>query len=129
MGSSPQAPPWRRWVLEDVELVRKLAGDVLTGGAALPAILGSDLHQAVPAAAVDNLVAHYESMTMLLADVLPPSPEGSLAPYRAHAQAALAHYQDRLRDLRSTRLEHTPPRGLALPTTTDHPPVPGEWLG
>jgi hypothetical protein len=128
-GDTAQSPPWRRWVLEDVELVRGLAGDVLAGGASLPTTLGSDLDQAVPAAAVDNLVARYESMTTLLADVLPSGPDVAPAPYRTHAQAALAHYQDRLRDLRSTRLEHTPPRGLTLPATTDHPPVPGEWLG
>jgi hypothetical protein len=128
-GDTAQSPPWRRWVLEDVELVRGLAGDVLAGGASLPTTLGSDLDQAVPAAAVDNLVARYESMTTLLADVLPSGPDVAPAPYRAHAQAALAHYQDRLRDLRSTRLEHTPPRGLTLPATADHPPVPGEWLG
>jgi hypothetical protein len=125
-----QSPPWRRWVLEDVELARELANDVLAGGASLPATLGSDLDQAVPAAAVDNLVARYESMTALLADILPPGPEVAPAPYRAHAQAALAHYEHRLRDLRSTRLDHTPARGLTLPTTAgDHLPVPGEWLG
>jgi hypothetical protein len=127
--SQAQSPPWHRWVLEDVETVRILAADVMSGGATLPATLGTDLDQAVPAAAIDNLVARYESMTALLADILPPSASGSSAPYRAHAQEILAHCQARLRELRSTRLEHTPPRGVPMGHLTERPPVPGEWLG
>lgn len=125
-----ETPPWRRWVLEDVEMVCSLAADVMSGGASLPATLGSDFDRAVPAAAVDNLVARYESMAALLADILPPAPSGTSAPYRAHAQVALAQCQERLRQLRSTRLEQTPPRGLPIvKDPVDHPPVPGEWLG
>lgn len=124
-----QSPPWRRWVLEDVETVRTLAADVLSGGAALPATLGTDLDQAVPAAAIDNLVARYESMAALLADILPPSTSDSSAPYRAHAQEILARCQARLRELQSTRLEHTPPRGVPVKHLAERPPVPGEWLG
>lgn len=127
--SQTQSPPWHRWVLEDVETVRILAADVMSGGAALPATLGTDLDQAVPAAAIDNLVARYESMTALLADILPPDPSGPSAPYRAHAQEVLAHCQARLRELRSTRLEQTPPRGVPVKHLTERPPVPGEWLG
>jgi hypothetical protein len=117
-----------------------LVTDVMGGGATLPAMLGSDLDQAVPAAAIDNLVARYESMTVLLADILPPDGSSSSAPYRAHAQEALARYENRLRELRATRLDHTPPRGLSLPTGVpgsavniedqiEHRSVPGEWLG
>jgi hypothetical protein len=124
-----QAPPWRRWVLEDVEMVWALAADVLGGGAALPAMLGSDLDQAVPAAAVDNLVARYESMVGLLADILPPDVSRSPLPYRAHAQEALARCQHRLRELSGTRLDQTPPRGVPLRHFTERPSVPGEWLG
>lgn len=125
------SPPWRRWVQEDVEMICTLAADVMSGGAALPPTLGSDLDQAVPAAAVDNLMARYESMAALLADILPPSvaPARPSAPYRTHAQETLARCQQRLRELHGTRLEQTPPRGLPLPTPIEHPPVPGEWLG
>jgi hypothetical protein len=83
----------------------------------------------VPAAAVDNLVARYESMAALLADVLPPGSSEAGASYRAHAQEALGRCQQRLRELHATRLEQTPARGLPLDTAIEHPPVPGEWLG
>jgi hypothetical protein len=125
----PEAPPWRRWVTEDVEMVSALAADVMVGGASLPTALGTDLDRAVPAAAVDNLIARYESMAALLADILPPEATGPPAPHRAHAQEALARCQGRLRELRSTRLAHTPARGIPVSPMSDTPPVPGEWLG
>lgn len=124
-----EPPPWHRWIREDVEVVSTLAADVMGGGAALPAALGTELDQAVPAAAIDDLIARYESMIGLLADILPPGPSRPPVPYRVHAQEALAHCQERLRDLRNTRLDSTPARGLTYTPPTDRPPVPGEWLG
>jgi hypothetical protein len=123
------SPPWDRWVREDVEVACTLAADVLSGGATLPAALGSDLDQAVPAAAIDNLIARYESMSALLADVLPAGDCRPPTAYRRHAQEALDRFRQRLHELRSTRLEKTPPRGLNLTALTDRPAVPGEWLG
>jgi hypothetical protein len=122
-------PPWGRWVSEDVQMARALAADVITGGAALPPTLGSDLDHAVPAAAVDNLTARYESMETLLSDVVRSGGDGPSA-HRSHVDAALARCRDRLRELRARRLDETPPRGLPLSQhPVQHAALPGEWLG
>jgi hypothetical protein len=124
------APPWSRWVAEDVHMARALAADVISGGAALPPTLGSDLDHAVPAAAVDNLTARYESMETLLTDVVRSGNFEESFPHRGHVEEALARCQDRLRELQERRLEVTPPRGIAMGQHVSlQSALPGEWLG
>jgi hypothetical protein len=124
------APPWGRWVTEDVHMARVLATDVINGGAALPPTLGSDLDHAVPAAAVDNLTARYESMENLLTDVVRSGNFEESFPHRGHVEEALRRCRDRLSELRARRLDETPPRGLALGQhVAPHAALPGEWLG
>lgn len=128
--SGDGSAPWSRWVAEDVHLARVLAADVISGGAALPPTLGSDLDHAVPAAAVDNLTARYESMEILLVDVVRSGSFEDSFPHRGHVQEALTRCRDRLRELHERRLDETPPRGLALGQhASAHPALPGEWLG
>jgi hypothetical protein len=125
--------PWRRWVVEDVDLACALATEALGGNAALPATLGSDLHHAVPAATVDNLAARYTSMRTLLADLASRSDtdgatdgatDGS---WHAHVVQALQRCEARLAELETYRLAATPPRGITLPEERQY--LPGELLG
>ena len=122
--------PWRRWVVEDVDLACALAGDALGGNASLPATLGSDLHHAVPAATVDNLAARYASMRTLLADLAARSDADGVADDRswhAHVVQALQRCEARLTELETYRLAATPPRGITLPEERQY--LPGELLG
>lgn len=122
--------PWRRWVVEDVDLACALAADALGGNAALPATLGSDLHHAVPAATVDNLAARYTSMRTLLADLASRSDTDGAADdgsWHAHVVQALQRCEARLAELETYRLATTPARGITLPEERQY--LPGELLG
>lgn len=117
------APPWRRWIAQDVERACSLAAEALTRGAALPSPLGSDLHRSVPATTIDTLVALYGSMTSRLADLMRIRPSGTSA-----LAATLQSCQTRLTELERYRLTTTPPRGSSLAHSERHF-LPGELLG
>ena len=131
-GASPAAPsaplpgaiPWRRWIADDVDLACKLARDAMTGGAALPPTLGSDLAHAVPVATIDDLVARYSSMLGLLGDLSRRS-EGRARP--AGLDEAMNRCEARLSELRGHRLVETPPTGIDLRGEQHY--LPGELLG
>lgn len=136
------APPWRRWVDEDVELAASLAADALGGGATLPSTLGTETDHRAPETVLDNLVARYEWMSELLSDLLVrdvPGAEG----WRPRVRDALFRCRTRLADLRAYRAPSSPPMGLSLDAATsatsatsgsgrsgrDHEYLPGELLG
>src|SRR3954447_11260648 len=120
----PGGIPWRRWIADDVDLACKLAREAMSGGAALPPTLGSDLGHAVPVATIDGLVARYRSMLGLLGDLSRRS-EGSARP--AGLDEALTRCEARLAELRGHRLVETPPSGLDLRVEQHY--LPGELLG
>jgi hypothetical protein len=116
--------PWHRWITEDVDLACRLAAEALTGNAALPPSLGSDLGHAVPATTIDDLLARYTSMLGLLRDLAERAP-GAARP--EGTDEAIARTEARLAELREHRLLATPPTGTDLRTT--HRFLPGEMLG
>lgn len=116
--------PWRRWIEEDVDLACALAAEALTGDAALPPTLGSDLAHAVPVTTIDDLVARYSSMAGLLGDLSRRS-EGATRP--RGLDEALARSEARLAELRRHKLVNTPAAGLDLRSERQF--LPGELLG
>jgi hypothetical protein len=62
----PAAGTWQRWMVEDLQMVRALAVDVVRGGATLPPTFGAEADRP-SRTTVDQLAARYESMVTLLA--------------------------------------------------------------
>src|SRR3954449_10495852 len=120
----PGAIPWRRWIADDVDLACKLAREAMSGGAALPPTLGSDLGHAVPVTTIDDLVARYSSMLGLLGDLSRRS-EGTTRP--PGLDEAMNRCEARLAELRGHRLVETPPTGIDLRQEQHY--LPGELLG
>jgi hypothetical protein len=116
--------PWRRWIGEDVDLACQLAAAALSGNAALPPTLGSDLSHAVPVTTIDDLVARYTSMLGLLGDLSRRS-DGAARPQAL--DEAMARCEARLSELRGHKLVNTPPSGINL--RAEHQFLPGELLG
>lgn len=116
--------PWRRWIVEDVEVATTLARDAMAGRAALPPTLGSDLAHAVPVTTIDDLTARYSSMLGLLGDLSRRS-EGTARPHGL--DEAITRCEARLAELRGHRLVATPPTGIDL--RGEHPYLPGDFLG
>jgi len=120
----PGGIPWRRWIADDVDLACKLAREAMSGGAALPPALGSDLGHAVPVTTIDDLVARYSSMLGLLGDLSRRS-EGITRP--PGLDEAMNRCEARLAELRGHRLVETPPTGIDLRQEQHY--LPGELLG
>jgi hypothetical protein len=116
--------PWRRWISEDIDLACALAEDAIAGNAALPPTLGSDLSHAMPATAIDDLVAHYRSMLGLLEDLARRTdPSGR----PARIDEDISRCQARLDELRGHRLVPTPSTGIDVRARQHF--LPGELLG
>jgi hypothetical protein len=130
-GSAPAVAgsiPWHRWITEDVDLACRLAAEALTGNAALPPSLGSDLGHAVPETIIDDLLARYTSMVGLLRDLSISTAHrtgGTALP--GDVDDAIARTEARLAELREHRLLATPPSGIDMRTA--HQFLPGELLG
>src|SRR4051794_32287090 len=120
----PGAIPWRRWIVEDVDLACRMAREAMAGHAALPPTLGSDLGHAVPVTTIDDLVARFTSMLGLLGDLSRRS-EGPTRP--AGLDEAMNRCEARLAELRGHRLVETPPTGIDLRQEQHY--LPGELLG
>lgn len=139
--------PWARWVGEDVDLTRELAAEAITGGAALPAVLGSETPAPDRQVVLDRLAARYEGMRELLRDLLARTSGPTMRPGRgeptggaagaedqvidlaepAHLRRVLARCQTRLMELQGLLDRTVPPQPIrAVP---DRPYLPGELLG
>jgi len=115
------AVPWRRWLVEDLDLARALAATLLEGEAAPIAGLGGGFAGGEVDTSLDNLAARYESMEQLLIGALARPAAGQH--WRGAATDALHRCRARL-----TELHHH--RRLVIATATHHHTfLPGELLG
>jgi len=115
------AVPWRRWLMEDLELARTLAVALVVGEAAPAHGIGGGFPGPGREKSLDNLVARYTSMEKLLAGVLERPPHGE--PWRATVQEAQARCRGRLAELHEHRKEII----AAAAARTEF--LPGELLG
>ncbi len=122
-GACDEDPvPWRRWVVEDLDVARLLAQAVLAEGGGRPEALGAGYLGAASETLLDDLVARYASMEDLLADVLGHPYEGQ--PWRPAAREAWTRCRTRLLELhryRGTMAARAADRGRSY--------LPGELLG
>lgn len=113
--------PWRRWLVEDLELARALAATLLEGEATPVPGLGGKFANASAEASLENLVVRYESMERLLIGVLDRQTHGQH--WRAPAVEALHRCRARLSELHGHRQ-------LVISSSTPQPSyLPGELLG
>lgn len=121
-GDSADTVPWRRWLIEDLELARTLATVLVDcDGSPLPALGGGLAHGAVTTS-LDNLAARYESMERLLTGVLDRPTNGQQ--WRGGAGDALTRCRSRLVELHRHRQV-----AIAAAATSRTTSLPGEWLG
>ena len=115
------AVPWRRWLVEDLDLARALAATLLEGEAAPVTGLGGGFANGKIDTSLDNLVARYESMENLLISALERPASGQH--WRGAATEALHRCRARL-----TELHHH--RRLVIASASHHHTfLPGELLG
>jgi hypothetical protein len=113
--------PWRRWLVEDLELARTLAAVLLEGEAAPVPGLGGGFSNSTIDTSLENLAARYASMEDLLGSLLERPQQGQ--PWRAAAAQALCHCRARLDELHGHRRE-------MLSTVAGRTSfLPGELLG
>jgi hypothetical protein len=121
-GESEERTPWRRWLVEDLELARTLAAALLDGdGAPVPGLGGGLAHGSVESS-LENLSARYESMEKLLVGLLDRPSVGQA--WRLPAGEALQRCRSRLAELHRHRREV-----ITAVAVTQAPSLPGEWLG
>jgi hypothetical protein len=115
------AVPWRRWLVEDLDLARALAATLLEGDAAPMTGLGGGFASGEVDTSLENLVARFESMEQLLIGALDRPASGQH--WRGAATDALHRCRARL-----TELHHH--RRLVIATASHHHTfLPGELLG
>jgi hypothetical protein len=121
-GENPdRGVPWRRWLVEDLDLARALAATLLEGEAAPVPGLGGGFAGASVETSLENLSARYESMEKLLLGVLERPAVGQR--WRGPAAEALHRCKARLAELH----EH---RKLVISSTSRvRTFLPGELLG
>jgi len=113
--------PWRRWLVEDLELARTLAVALVEGEAAPAPGLGGGITSAGIEMSLEHLVARFTSMERLLVGVL-ERPNGSES-WRGAAAEALARCRSRLEELHEHR------RGVIVASVSPAGFLPGELLG
>jgi hypothetical protein len=119
---SDDAVPWRRWLGEDVELARMLAGVLVEGEGNPFPTLEDGVARSAESATLDDLAARYESMEDLLVGVLERPSAGQH--WRGSAAEALQRCRDRIAELRRHRRA-----AIALAAASRTSYLPGEWLG
>jgi hypothetical protein len=114
--------PWRRWVVEDLDVARMLARTILSEHVEPPTVMGTGMLGTDAEAALDDLIARYSSMHDLLGDVLRRPYAGQ--PWRRTAHEAFDRCAARLDELHRHR-------GTASVRTAHRCPefLPGELLG
>jgi hypothetical protein len=121
-GASSHRTPWRRWLVEDLDLARSLATALVDGdGPPVPG-LGDSLSHAGIGASLDNLATRFENMENLLAGALDRPSSGQ--PRRGVVGEALQRCRTRLSELRRHRRQE-----IAVAAAASAPSLPGEWLG
>jgi len=113
--------PWQRWLVEDLDLARSLAGALLESDAAPVPGLGVGFEDSSIQGSLDKLAARYESMENLLAGLLEAPSRNQC--WRPGATEALHRCRVRLDDLHRNRREAI---ATAASRTTF---LPGELLG
>lgn len=122
-GDEPGFVPWRRWLVEDLELARTLTAAILDGESGpAPGLGGGGGVAALDVrTSLENLVARYTSMESLLVDVLARPQAGQSL--RAAASEALGRCRARLGELHDHRRE-------AISASAGRTSfIPGELLG
>jgi hypothetical protein len=116
-----QPVPWKRWLVEDLDLARALTSALLEGDAAPVPGLGGGILAGSVETSLDNLVARYTSMENLLSGVLDRPATGQH--WRAAAAEALHRCRGRLEELHRHRRDTiaTAPARVSF--------LPGELLG
>jgi hypothetical protein len=121
-GDPESRTPWRRWLVEDLDLARTLAMALVEGeGSPVPGLGGGLAHGSVQSS-LENLSARYESMENLLVGLLDRPAVGQA--WRIPAGEALQRCRARLAELRRHRRE-----AIAAVALLQTPSLPGEWLG
>jgi hypothetical protein len=121
-GEPEARTPWRRWLVEDLELARNLAAALLEGdGAPVPGLGGGLAHGSVESS-LENLTARFESMENLLVGLLDRPGVGQA--WRPPAGEALQRCRTRLGELHQHRRA-----AISAVAALRAPSLPGEWLG
>lgn len=127
-GETEGRTPWKRWLEEDLELVRTLAVALVEGDGPLVPGLGSGSTHASLERSLDNLTVRVESMENLLVTVLDSPAPGEFgrsgAGSRGAAGEVLRRCRTRLAELYRHRRE-----AIAEAAGLPSPSLPGEWLG
>lgn len=119
----PEGPtPWRRWLVEDLELATALATALVDGDSAPVPGLGGGLAHTSIESSLDTLAARYESMENLLVGILERPASGQ--PWRNAAGEALHRCRNRLAELHRHRRN-----AISAVAVSSVPSLPGEWLG
>jgi hypothetical protein len=101
-GTPDAGIPWRRWLDEDVELAWELTTTAFAVRAALPPTLGADVARSDPDTLAEDLIARYESMRGLLADLVGRD-SGEAPAWHAHIRNALRRCEERVDVLRDRK--------------------------
>jgi hypothetical protein len=113
--------PWKRWLVEDLELAAALATALVDAdGAPVPG-LGGGLAHGTLESSLENLTARFENMENLLVSVLDRPGTG---PWRGAAAEALERCRARLAELHHHRRD-----AIAAVVPARSASHPGEWLG
>jgi hypothetical protein len=113
--------PWRRWLVEDLELARTLAAALLEGETAAVPGLGGGFANTTVETSLENLAARYTSMEGLLIGVLARPHTGQS--WRGAATDALHRCRRRLVELHEHR------RVVITASSGRTAFLPGELLG
>ena len=121
-GDSERRTPWKRWLVEDLDLARILAIALVDGdGAPVPG-LGGGLAHAGPDASLENLMARFENMENLLVGIVDGL--GAGRSWCGVAGEALERCRARLAELGKHRRSE-----IATIALVNSQSLPGEWLG
>jgi hypothetical protein len=121
--STDQEPPlpWRRWLMEDLDLARELAAVLIASDDATVPALGGGLADFCADTSLENLADHYTSMERLLAGLLMRPSSGG---WRPAAVDAMRRCRVRLAEVHALRR-----RTLVTSSVQSRPFLPGELLG
>lgn len=121
-GEPEHRTPWKRWLVEDLDLARALATTLVDGDGAPVTGLGGSLAHVNLDVSLANLTARFENMDNLLVGVLDRPSAGE--PWWGIAGEALHRCRARLAELRRHSQQE-----IVLADFGGASSLPGEWLG